>query len=133
MSKLNKDKEEWKQLLTDESYRVTRESGTERAFTGKYWNFHENGVYKCICCGKSLFDSFSKYDSGCGWPSFFVPANKNIINEFEDNSLGMTRTEVKCSNCDAHLGHVLTVTNNKINRKKLAFLNDFMWIYLKSM
>ena len=106
MSKLNKNKEEWKQLLTEESYRVTRESGTERAFTGKYWNFHENGIYKCICCGESLFDSFSKYDSGCGWPSFFVPANNNIINEFEDNSLGMKRTEVKCSNCDAHLGHV---------------------------
>ena len=106
MSKLNRNKEEWKQLLTDESYRVTRESGTERAFTGKYWNFHEDGVYKCICCGESLFDSFSKYDSGCGWPSFFVPANNNIINECEDNSLGMTRTEVKCSNCDAHLGHV---------------------------
>ena len=106
MAKLNKNKEEWKQLLTEESYRVTRESGTERAFTGKYWNFHENGVYKCICCGESLFDSFSKYDSGCGWPSFFVPTNNNIINEFQDNSLGMIRTEVKCSNCDAHLGHV---------------------------
>ena len=102
----NKTDEEWKYQLSDESYYVTRQSGTERPFTGKYWNFSEKGQYNCICCDAPLFESDTKFDSGCGWPSFFVPANNNIINEFEDNSLGMTRTEVKCSNCDAHLGHV---------------------------
>ena len=104
MSKLNKNKEEWKQLLTEESYRVTRESGTERAFTGKYWNFHEDGVYKCICCGESLFDSFSKYDSGCGWPSFFVPTNNNIICinskcNFSFQCLAFICIDQKNSNC----------------------------------
>ena len=106
MSKNTKTDNDWKNLLDAESYRVTRQSGTERPFTGKYWNFSKEGVYKCICCGESLFESETKFDAGCGWPSFFIPFNKSCINEFEDNSLGMRRVEVKCSNCDAHLGHV---------------------------
>lgn len=106
MSNHIKTDKDWKELLNDESYRVTRQSGTERPFTGKYWNFNAKGVYKCICCGESLFESDTKFDAGCGWPSFFVPKDDSCINEFEDNSFGMTRTEVKCSKCDAHLGHV---------------------------
>ena len=106
MSKVYKDESEWQQLLDDESYRVTRLAGTERPFSGKYWDFKESGSYKCICCGEPLFDSSSKYDSGCGWPSFFVPSNEESIDEYEDNSFGMQRIEVKCSKCDAHLGHV---------------------------
>ena len=106
MSKVYKDESEWQQLLDDESYRVTRLAGTERPFSGKYWDFKESGSYKCICCGEPLFDSSSKYDSGCGWPSFFIPSNEESIDEYEDNSFGMQRIEVKCSKCDAHLGHV---------------------------
>ena len=106
MSNHIKTDKDWKELLNDESYRVTRQSGTEMPFTGKYWNFNAKGVYKCICCGESLFESDTKFDAGCGWPSFFVPKDDSCINEFEDNSFGMTRTEVKCSKCDAHLGHV---------------------------
>ena len=106
MSKIFKDDSEWKKILDDESYNVTRLSGTERPFSGKYWDFNESGSYKCICCGEELFKADSKYDSGCGWPSFFIPSNENSIDEYEDNSYGMTRIEVKCSKCDAHLGHV---------------------------
>ena len=106
MSKCFKSDDEWKKVLDEESYRVTRQAGTERPFTGKFWDFDKDGVYKCICCGTNLFESGSKFDAGCGWPSFFIPIDGNSINEFEDNSLGMNRTEVKCSNCDAHLGHV---------------------------
>ena len=106
MSKVYKDESEWQKLLDDESYRVTRLAGTERPFSGKYWDFKESGSYKCICCGEPLFDSSSKYDSGCGWPSFFIPSNEESIDEYEDNSFGMQRIEVKCSKCDAQLGHV---------------------------
>jgi len=106
MSDHIKSDKEWKKLLDHESYRVTRQSGTERPFSGKYWNFNKDGIYKCVCCGQNLFESDTKFDAGCGWPSFFVPFNSNSINEFEDNSFGMNRIEVKCSNCDAHLGHV---------------------------
>tara|TARA_B100001057_G_C22644491_1_gene869551 strand:+ start:28 stop:423 length:396 start_codon:yes stop_codon:yes gene_type:complete len=106
MSKCYKSDDEWKKVLDEESYRVTRQAGTERPFTGKFWDFDKDGIYKCICCGTNLFESGSKFDAGCGWPSFFIPIDGNSINEFEDNSLGMNRTEVKCSNCDAHLGHV---------------------------
>ena len=106
MSKYYKNDEEWRKQLDDESYRVTRQSGTERPFTGKYWDFNKDGIYKCICCGLNLFESNTKFDSGCGWPSFFLPLNSESINEFHDTSHGMHRTEVKCSNCDAHLGHV---------------------------
>ena len=104
--KTSKTKEEWKSILSKESYKVTRESGTERPFTGKYWNFDQDGTYKCICCSEPLFESDTKFDAGCGWPSFFLPINTKSIKEIEDNSFGMYRTEVKCSKCDAHLGHV---------------------------
>ena len=106
MSKLVKTDDEWKLLLDQESYRITRESGTERPFTGKYWDFNEKGSFKCICCGQNLFESDSKFDAGCGWPSFFVPKEDSLIDEIEDYSFGMKRTEVRCSKCDAHLGHV---------------------------
>jgi peptide-methionine (R)-S-oxide reductase len=106
MSKLVKTDDEWKLLLDQESYRVTRESGTEKPFTGKYWDFNNKGSYKCICCGQNLFESDSKFDAGCGWPSFFVPKEDSLIDEIEDYSFGMKRTEVRCSKCDAHLGHV---------------------------
>ena len=104
--KTTKTKEQWKSILSKESYKVTRESGTERPFTGKYWNFDQDGTYKCICCSEPLFESDTKFDAGCGWPSFFLPINTKSIKEIEDNSFGMSRTEVKCSKCDAHLGHV---------------------------
>ena len=106
MSKLVKTDDEWKLLLDQESYRITRESGTEKPFTGKYWDFNEKGSFKCICCGQNLFESDSKFDAGCGWPSFFVAKEDSLIDEIEDHSFGMKRTEVRCSKCDAHLGHV---------------------------
>jgi len=101
-----KTREEWKKELTPEQYWVTREKGTERPFTGKYWNCHEPGIYVCSSCGKDLFNSDSKYDSGSGWPSFFEPVREDSIQYREDNSLFMNRTEVVCSECNAHLGHV---------------------------
>ena len=106
MSKIVKTDDEWKTLLNDESYRVTRQSGTERPYTGKYWDFKGQGNYKCICCGQELFQSDTKFDSGCGWPSFHSPAEKENIGEKADFSHGMHRIEVICKNCDAHLGHV---------------------------
>ena len=104
--KVSKTPEEWRKQLTPEQYHVARERGTERAFTGKYWDTHTQGTYKCICCGESLFSSDAKFDSGCGWPSFFVPLNEQNVTELDDKSYGMVRTEVRCSKCDAHLGHV---------------------------
>jgi len=104
--KVNKTPEQWREQLTPEQYHVTRERGTERAFTGKYWNTHTDGTYKCICCGEPLFASEAKFDSGCGWPSFFVPLDAKNVTELEDRGFGMVRTEVRCSKCDAHLGHV---------------------------
>ena len=106
MAKITKTEEEWKKTLTEDSYKVTRESATERPYTGKYWDFDEQGVYKCICCNEPLFESQTKFDAGCGWPSFFVPMNDSAISEHEDNTLTRTRTEVRCTKCDAHLGHV---------------------------
>ena len=106
MSYKNKSDEEWKSQLGDESYYVTRQSGTERPFTGKYWDFKEKGQYNCICCDAPLFESDTKFDSGCGWPSFFLPKDKETISEVPDYSHGMSRIEVKCKQCDAHLGHV---------------------------
>ena len=106
MTKITKTNEEWKSSLSENSYKVTRESETERPYTGKYWDFNEQGVYKCICCNEPLFESQTKFDAGCGWPSFFVPMNDSAISEHEDNSLVRTRTEVRCTKCDAHLGHV---------------------------
>jgi peptide-methionine (R)-S-oxide reductase len=97
---------EWRAKLTPEQYRVTREKGTERAFTGKYWNEHAKGEYRCVCCGALLFTSDSKFDSGCGWPSFDRKAKGAPIDEHVDESFGMVRTEVVCHRCGAHLGHV---------------------------
>ncbi len=92
--------------LTPELYNICRKKGTEPAFTGKYWNLKDKGIYKCVCCETELFSSETKFDSGTGWPSFFSPVKKNSIKEIEDLSIGMQRTEVVCSNCDSHLGHV---------------------------
>jgi len=104
--KVEKTDEQWRELLTDEQYRVTRRKGTERAFTGEYWNTKEPGVYQCVCCGQPLFDADTKFDSGTGWPSFWQPADKENVSLHEDNSWFSRRTEVTCSRCDAHLGHV---------------------------
>ena len=97
---------EWKARLTPEQYEVTRKAGTERAFTGEYWDCHEDGTYVCVCCGVSLFSSDHKFESGTGWPSFFKPAADDVIDEDTDRSHGMVRTEVRCGNCGAHLGHL---------------------------
>ncbi len=104
--KIEKSDAQWRDQLSDEQYQVTRCSGTEPAFTGKYWNEKRAGVYNCVCCGTPLFSSETKYDSGSGWPSFYRPAEPEAVIEHEDRSHGMVRTEVVCSKCDAHLGHV---------------------------
>ena len=104
--KVQKPGSEWKKQLTPEQYRIAREKGTERAFTGKYWNNHAEGMYRCVCCGAPLFQSETKYDSGSGWPSFYQPVVAENIREESDGSLMMRRTEVVCAACDAHLGHV---------------------------
>lgn len=104
--KIRKTDDEWRQQLTPEQFRVTRQKGTEPAFTGKYNSSKEPGVYRCICCGNVLFDSEAKFDSGTGWPSFYEPAAPDSVATETDRSLFMTRTEVMCSSCDAHLGHV---------------------------
>jgi peptide-methionine (R)-S-oxide reductase len=97
---------EWKQQLSSVSYQVTRHAGTERAFTGYTWNNHEHGIYRCICCDNALFSSETKFESGTGWPSFWQPIAKENVVETSDESVGMSRTEVRCRECDAHLGHV---------------------------
>lgn len=104
--KVNKSDQEWRQLLTPEQYRITRQKGTERPFTGKYYRFKGKGVYKCVGCGHELFSSETKYDSGSGWPSFWAPVSEENTATAIDTSLGMERTEVVCSQCGAHLGHV---------------------------
>ena len=103
---LPKTEEEWKKILTPEQYEVTRNKGTERAFSGEYWDNKKAGIYKCVCCGEPLFSSATKFESGTGWPSFYQPVSKENVKTEEDNSLFSRRTEVLCHHCDAHLGHV---------------------------
>jgi len=104
--KVMKSEGEWKKQLTDEQYHVTREKGTEPPFSGKYYNLHDKGLFRCVCCGSELFSSEQKFDSGTGWPSFWAPKVKENVRTETDHSYGMVRTEVLCSNCDAHLGHL---------------------------
>ena len=104
--KVVKSEEEWRRQLTPEQFHVARKKGTERAYTGAYWDTHEEGVYQCVCCGSDLFNSETKFDSRTGWPSFYAPINENNIKAETDHSFFMRRTEILCSRCDAHLGHV---------------------------
>ena len=105
---MTSENNDWRAKLTPEQYRVCREKGTERAFTGEYWDDWREGSYTCRCCGEILFTSNTKFDAGCGWPSFYQPATQDVIGENRDLTLGMVRTEVVCKRCDAHLGHVFT-------------------------
>jgi peptide-methionine (R)-S-oxide reductase len=104
--KIEKPDAEWRKQLTPEQFHVTREKGTEPAFSGKYWNCHEDGMYRCVGCGAELFDANTKFDSGTGWPSFYAPVNATNVDTEQDNSHFMRRTEVHCSQCGAHLGHL---------------------------
>lgn len=106
--RIHKTDEEWRSQLTPEQYRVTRQKGTERAFSGEYWNAKETGTYNCVCCGQPLFLSETKFESGTGWPSFWKPIDDDAVSLISDNTWLMRRTEVVCSRCDAHLGHVFS-------------------------
>lgn len=106
VEKITKTDDEWREILTPEQFNVTRRAGTERAFTGEYWDNHEAGTYECVCCGLELFSSDTKFDSGTGWPSFWESIEDDCVEENVDKSLFRTRTEILCADCDAHLGHV---------------------------
>ena len=106
MARIRRTDDEWRALLTPEQYRVARKKGTERAFTGAYWDHHAAGTYACVCCGAPLFDAATKFDSGTGWPSFWAPRDREAVRTEDDVSWFMRRTEVVCAACDAHLGHV---------------------------
>ena len=106
MSEIEKSEEEWRKLLSEQQYEIARKAGTEVAFTGEYWDTKTPGIYNCRCCGKPLFRSETKYDSGSGWPSFYEPIDQDAVALKEDRSLVTVRTEVVCSSCNAHLGHV---------------------------
>ena len=103
---MKKTDQEYQATLSDIEYRVTRQAATERPFTGRYWDHWDKGQYLCVCCGTPLFASETKFDAGCGWPSYFQPLSGDVIGEHRDTTHGMIRTEVRCKNCDAHLGHV---------------------------
>ncbi|MCY1664223.1 peptide-methionine (R)-S-oxide reductase MsrB [Rhizobium sp. SL86] len=104
--KVNKSDQEWREQLTPEQYRILRQAGTERAFTGPYWDNKQAGLYRCAGCDTPLFLSDTKFDSGCGWPSYFAPLSEDAVVELRDTSHGMVRTEIRCATCDGHLGHV---------------------------
>jgi len=106
VNKIFKSESEWREQLTPNVFDITRRADTEIAFTGKYWNLHDQGIYRCMCCANALFDSATKFDSGTGWPSFYQPIAKENVTEIRDTTFGMTRTAVSCTQCDAHLGHV---------------------------
>jgi len=106
LEKVSKSDEEWQQQLTAEQFRICRRQGTERAFTGEYYNNKAEGLYSCVCCGESLFTSVTKYDSGSGWPSFWQPVSAQVIEEHRDSTHGMERVEIRCARCSSHLGHV---------------------------
>jgi peptide-methionine (R)-S-oxide reductase len=130
MGRIAKSDEEWKKQLSPEQYYVTRKKGTEPAFTGQHWNNHEEGVYRCVCCGNTLFSSETKYESGTGWPSFWAPSGTESIRTETDESHGMIRTEALCAQCDAHLGHVFedgpkpTFLRYCMNSTALDFVKD---------
>ncbi|WP_252022295.1 peptide-methionine (R)-S-oxide reductase MsrB [Vibrio sp. SCSIO 43136] len=129
MPKVTKTEQEWRKQLTDKEFEVCRLRGTEAPFSGKLLHNKETGIYNCVCCNAELFKSENKYDSGCGWPSFDAPINDTAITYLEDNSHGMKRTEIRCSSCDSHLGHVFTdgpVTTGErycVNSVSLVFGN----------
>jgi peptide-methionine (R)-S-oxide reductase len=106
MNDIDKSEEEWREQLTPEQYEICRKGGTEVAFTGEYWDCHDFGIYRCVCCGAPLFESETKYESGTGWPSFWQPVKEDAVEYSDEDPLGMGRIEAVCANCGSHLGHV---------------------------